>query len=156
MVKLILLFLLLFSGWLVFSGLFEPFYVISGAVSCLIAIYISIRMGIVDFFEPRPLLNFRSPLYFIWLAKEILLSAFDVTRRVWKIAPDISPTLARIKDGQDNDCAKVIYANSITLTPGTISVDLIGNEIVVHALTKEGISGLKSGVMQKKVMENFT
>jgi multicomponent Na+:H+ antiporter subunit E len=59
----------------------------------------------------------------------------------------------RVKAGQRRDLGRVIYANSITLTPGTVSIDVEGDEILVHALTREAAEGLRSGVMDRKVCE---
>ena len=59
----------------------------------------------------------------------------------------------KVKSTQASNLAKVIYANSITLTPGTISIDLDGSEIEVHSLSKEGVVGLKKGIMDKKITD---
>src|SRR3546814_10939326 len=66
----------------------------------------------------------------------------DVAKRVLSRGPDISPTVARLKITQRTDLARVIYANSITLTPGPVSVDVGHDAILVHALSREGIEGL--------------
>jgi multicomponent Na+:H+ antiporter subunit E len=59
--------------------------------------------------------------------------------------------LIRVKTSQRRDAGRVIYANCITLTPGTVSIDVTGDEIVVHALTREAARDLASGEMDRRV-----
>ena len=79
--------------------------------------------------------------YILWLAKEIFLSGITITKIIWNrnINVIISPRLEFVPTKLKNDIARVIYANSITLTPGTISVSLEKDKILVHSLTKEGL-----------------
>ena len=63
----------------------------------------------------------------------------------------ISPTMIRVRASQQTDLGQVIYANSITLTPGTISVDVANNEILVHALSENGARDLLGGKMDRRV-----
>ena len=63
---------------------------------------------------------------------------------------NLSPRLVRVPLSQSNELATVIYANSITLTPGTVSVDIEGDEIIVHALTQELMDGLTEGDMDQR------
>ena len=63
----------------------------------------------------------------------------------------ISPTMVRVKTSQKTQVGQVTYANSITLTPGTISVAIAGDEILVHALTREGAQGVADGDMDRRV-----
>jgi len=78
-------------------------------------------------------------------------SAWDVTRIILNPRLPVSPTLVRVKTSQKTTVGVVTYANSITLTPGTISVDVGRGEILVHALTREGAAGLQSGEMDRRV-----
>ena len=59
--------------------------------------------------------------------------------------------MIRVKTSQTSDLGKVIYANSITLTPGTISVEVANDEILVHALSKGGAEDLLTGKMDRRV-----
>lgn len=91
--------------------------------------------------------------YIIWLAKEILISGLKVTKIIWsqKIS-DLSPVMDFIATKLEREITKVIYANSITLTPGTISVFLDKNKILVHSLSNEG---LYLDPMEQRIKKTF-
>jgi multicomponent Na+:H+ antiporter subunit E len=108
-------------------------------------------MDVVDH-ESQPLhLTLRIPAYHLWLVKEVILSNISVVKHIWLGNESISPTLATIKASQKTDMGKVIYANSITLTPGTVAVDLAGDQIMVHALLREDIEALEAGEMDRRI-----
>lgn len=86
-------------------------------------------------------------LYFAWLFVEIIKSSLAVSKILWSRDVEISPTIAMITNDQENNWLKLLYANSITLTPGTITLSLDGKTMVVHSLTKSGIKDLLSGRM---------
>ena len=89
--------------------------------------------------------------YAPWLFKEIVLANIDVACRILTPSLPIRPRMIRIKSSQKGDLGRVIFANSITLTPGTVSVDLVGNEFVVHALTEAAAADDASGEMDRRV-----
>ena len=93
------------------------------------------------------------PRYWLWLFKEIALANIDVTKRI--LAPNlpINPQLFRVKATQHNELGKVIFANSITLTPGTVTVDIDGDEFLVHALSDATKDDLETGEMDRRVTE---
>lgn len=91
------------------------------------------------------------PRYWLWLIKEIVLANIDVTKRILSPRLPVNPQLFRVKASQHNDLGKVIYANSITLTPGTVTVDIDGDEFVVHALSDATKDDLESGEMDRRV-----
>lgn len=141
----------LFAVWLLLSGHYTPFITTLGVLSCAVVVWITIRMEVVDH-EGHPIhLTWRAIGYWFWLFIEIIKANIDVARRVLARKPDISPTMLRVKATQTSDLGQVIYANSITLTPGTISVDVANNEILVHALSKEGAMSLLDGDMDRRV-----
>ncbi len=147
-------FVVLYGFWLLLSGYFTAFLLSAGAGSALAALLLSRRMGIVDR-EGHPLhLIWRALFsYWPWLAKEIIKSAWDVTRRVLHPQLPISPTLARFRPSQQTELGLVIHANSITLTPGTISVEVGRSEFLVHALTAEGAAALAGSEMDRRVAD---
>ena len=109
------------------------------------------RMDLVDQ-EGHPVrLSWRALGYWPWLLKEIAKSAWDVSKIILSPELPISPTLVRAPASQESIVGVVTYANSITLTPGTISVDVKKGEILVHALTREGADGLLEGEMDRRV-----
>ncbi|VAW93114.1 Na(+) H(+) antiporter subunit E [hydrothermal vent metagenome] len=148
------LFCILALFWLANSGI-EHFTVLLlsiGLFSVVFVMFISHRMNLVDH-ESQPIhLTFRIPGYFLWLIKEIIIANFTVVRCIWSITPSISPTVITLKTNQKTALATVIYANSITLTPGTVTINLTNNELMVHALTKESAQSLYDGIMERRVL----
>jgi multicomponent Na+:H+ antiporter subunit E len=108
-------------------------------------------MDVVDG-ESQPLsITFTLPIYLVWLAKEVILANIAVARCVWQGSESINPRVLRVTAHQNTDLGRVIYANSITLTPGTVSIDLEGKEIVVHALNDASADDLLTGEMDRRV-----
>lgn len=103
--------------------------------------------------EGAPLLGLRSIAYMIWLCKEIIEANIEVTRLVLDPKLPIRPRMIRIEANQETELGRVILANSITLTPGTVSVDMQGNHIWVHALSFEGAEEDLSGDMDRRICE---
>ena len=143
--------LTLFVVWLLLSGIMTPFYFFLGALSCAIAVYIAVRMDLVDH-ESHPIhLSQMLPGYWLWLGKEIFTANIDVTKRILAPSLPISPTVFRLKASQRDELGQVIYANSITLTPGTVTMDIHDGEFVVHALSKDAADDLAQGAMDRRV-----
>ena len=137
--------------WLLNSGYNTPLILSLGVVSVAFVIYLARRMDVVDH-ESQPVqLTTSLPGYYVWLVKEIILANISVVKHVWLGNQTISPTLATLKASQITDMGRVIYATSITLTPGTVAVDLAGDQIVVHALLRENIETLAAGEMDRRV-----
>lgn len=144
-------FLLLF--WLLLSGHYTGFLIALGVASALGCAYVAQRMDILDV-EGHPIhLASRAVTYFPWLIWEILTSAWDVTKLILHPKLPISPTLVTVKASQKTALGVNVYGNSITLTPGTITVEVRGNELTVHAITREGADGLASGGMDRRVTQ---
>lgn len=141
----------LFAFWVVLSGFFTPYLLTAGACCALLVVAFARRMAVVDA-EGYPVhLTWRAMLYWPWLLREIVKSAWDVSKIVLDPRLPISPTMVRVKATQRSTVGMVTYANSITLTPGTISVDLKGDQILVHALTRGGADSLSAGDMDRQV-----
>ena len=141
----------LFVFWLLLSGYFTAFLVTMGALSAVAIALLGRRMDVIDR-EGHPIhLTWRVLGYWPWLMKEIAKSAWGVSRIILDPRLPISPTLVHVKTSQKTAVGVVTYANSITLTPGTISVDVKRGEILVHALTRDGAAGLIEGEMDRRV-----
>ena len=142
---------ILFAFWLLLSGYFEPFLVGAGAVCAIAVVWLAHRMDVIDH-EGHPIdLGWRAMTYWPWLFKEIAKSAWDVSKVIVNPRLPVSPQLLRVKATQRTTVGLVIYANSITLTPGTISVEVNEGTILVHALTREGAASLMEGDMDRRV-----
>lgn len=137
--------------WLVWSGIYEQLLIIFGVISVAITVVLSHYLSVVDD-EGQPIsLGVRPFWYVPWLLKEILVSNIDVMKRILhpKLndpeANIISPTWIKVSAAQHSRLGESLFANSITLTPGTVSVDVGEDYIWVHALSKEGAESLIDG-----------
>jgi multicomponent Na+:H+ antiporter subunit E len=108
-------------------------------------------MRIVDA-EGHPVeLSFALVSYIPWLVGEIAQSAWVVTKIILDPRLPITPTMTVVRGSQRTSVGIAVYGNSITLTPGTITVGQRGNELTVHALTKSGALNLEAGAMDRRV-----
>lgn len=140
--------------WLLLSGHYTPLVTGLGLLSVLLVAWISIRMGLLEYDQPDVFRQtVRSVPYGFWLLKEIILANIDVIKRILDPTLPISPRLVDIPSTQVDELARVAYANSITLTPGTISIDVEGKYIEVHTLSESGVDGLMAGEMDKRITE---
>ena len=152
--RLVSSFLVLFAFWLLLSGFFTAFLMTAGALTALAVVAFARRMDLMDnegqLLRLAPTALFR---YWPWLVVEIVKSAWQVSKIILHPHLPISPTLQRIKTSQRSDVGRAVFANSITLTPGTIAVEVGRDEILVHALTREGAQELAGGEMDRRVSE---
>ena len=151
-------FILFLSVWLALSGKYDVFHVSLGIISSLIVAYTS-----------RDLINnsnnicknikiFIKFLFYIpWLIYQIILSNFMITRIVLSknVIKNINPRIFTYETVLTSDLAKMFLANSITLTPGTITISVVGNKLTIHALKEEGaIEGVKA--IEDKLLKVFS
>ena len=148
------LFLILFLGlvWILLSGHYTPLLLTLGVLSCLIVWYFSHKMDLVDHEgHPLHLQPIKLMIYWLWLCAEVVKSNFDVALRIIKPSLPIQPRVFTVPTSQRTELGQVIYANSITLTPGTVSIDMRGHEIEVHALAGESANALLTGDMDRRI-----
>ena len=146
------LFLLLFAFWLLLSGHYDFWFIGLGFISSASAVFLARRMGIVDA-EGLPLDLVPGLLrYAPWLFGTVIQANFDVARRILHPRLPITPTVIRVPAEQRTAPGRVSYANSITLTPGTISLEVSDDEIEVHALSVDAAEDLQSGEMGRRVV----
>jgi multicomponent Na+:H+ antiporter subunit E len=145
------LLIVLFLFWLALSGHYTPLLLTIGALSAGLGVIAALRMRILDP-EGHPVEWVGGFfLYLPWLVREMGKSAWAVTKIILDPRLPISPTLAVVKAGQRTPIGIATFANSITLTPGTITVAVSGNELTVHALVREGAVDLEGGEMDRRV-----
>jgi multicomponent Na+:H+ antiporter subunit E len=138
--------------WLLLSGHYTLTLLLLGVCSVCFVVYIALRMEVVDY-EGHPIhlkIKFLV-LYWLWLLKAIVLANIDVCKRILDRNMPISPRLIKVRSSQKRDLGRVIYANSITLTPGTISINVDKNIIEVHALTAQSAAELEAGEMDRRI-----
>ena len=135
--------------WLLLSGHYDPLLLALGVLSCITCLYVTWKAKFIDE-EGLPLhLLIRLPIYTLWLFKEIIKANIDTAKIIIVNNPD--PQNFRVKSSQKTEAGKVTYANSITLTPGTVTTVLDGDILEVHALSSDMADDVKSGAMDKKV-----
>ena len=148
-IKALLLFVFYIVIWLLLSGHYDPLLLTLGVLSCITCLYVTWKAKFIDE-EGLPLhLLIRLPIYTVWLFKEIIKANIDTAKIIIFNNPD--PQNFRVKSSQKTEAGKVTYANSITLTPGTVTTVLDGDILEVHALSSDMADDVKSGAMDKKV-----
>ena len=144
----------LYGFWLVLSGHYEPRLMGFGVASCVLVTYIALRMDVVDQ-EGVPWLPIHIALRFLaylpWLFKETFVSNLHVARIILSPSLPISPIMVHYRSSQRTDLGRVIYANSITFTPGTITTDVKGADLEVHSLTWVDVDGREEDEMDRRV-----
>ena len=147
--KSLILFFILLTLWLLMSGHYSILIISLGIFSCVFCVYVAKRGKLIDdeglptFFIPR-LLN-----YIIWLFKEILKSNLSTAKVI--INGKVEPETFTVKASQVTDVAKVTYANSITLTPGTVTTKMHKDVFEVHALNADFGNDVRTNKMDRKV-----
>jgi len=124
---------ILFLAWLGFTTSFNPQELLTGAVVSLIIAFLAFKTFTdfgLSFFHPKKLLNIVKFIFVFIIA--LIKSNFDVARRVIDPKLPINPGIVTYKTKLKSDTAKVFLANAITLTPGTLSIDVIGDELFIH------------------------
>lgn len=152
----ILLALILAGAWLFYSNGPSWFAFITGIISIAIVVIVTLRMGLIASFDKPLVIRANTYFYSLWLMWQIVISSLDVAKRIWQVTPAISPAVVRIPSHGKNNTAKALYANSITLTPGTLCMSIDSEAVEVHGVTKSAIADLKTGVMDKRVRHVFT
>jgi multicomponent Na+:H+ antiporter subunit E len=138
--------------WLLLSGHFaESLLLELGLASVILVVVIVHRMEVLDH-ETHPIhVSGRLPLYWAWLIKEIVLANIDVAKAILGFGVPVAPTVFKVRSSQRTEIGRVIYANSITLTPGTVTIAVDGDQLTIHALTPGAVEGLESGEMDRRV-----
>jgi multicomponent Na+:H+ antiporter subunit E len=145
--------LMLFGFWLALSGHYTPFLIGVGAACSIACVLAAQRLGTVDAEgHPAHLLG-RAATYYPWLVWEIVKSAWAVARIIVHPRLPISPTMTVVDASQRTAAGIATYANSITLTPGTITTGVRANRLTVHALVREGALDVEAGGMDAQVRQ---
>lgn len=149
--KAVVLAVLLMVAWLLWSGLFKPLLLALGVFSSVLVAYLAHRLRLYDTqgLDMRYLL--RLVPYWGWLFKEILRSSLEVTRVVLSPKSSISPTVAEFDSRCTRPLDQAVVGNSITLTPGTLTLQVTDGHFVVHALTRDGARDIMGGEIDRRV-----
>lgn len=140
------------ATWLLWSGYLMPLMLLWAGVSVGLVVWLAARLRLLDDEGvPLPLLRPALVPYLGWLVAQVLWSNLDVLRRIWQRTPDLDPRLVTVTASQHTAAGQVLYANSITLTPGTVSVRMYDHEILVHALHQGTADDVVAGEMDRRV-----
>ncbi len=149
--RYILLTLSLFLFWLVLSGHSEPLILGSGVFSCVLVSYLAWRMDREDLYVFPIRFSWRAPAYVVYMIGEIVKANVNVVRIILNPKLPISPIMVPFRATMKSDFYRVIYANSITLTPGTITTGTDGDILRVHALTWHDVDGREEDEMARRI-----
>jgi multicomponent Na+:H+ antiporter subunit E len=143
--------LLLAFFWITLSGHFEPLLLVLGVLSVALVVLLVRRMDRTDREPGRlgpglPLLG-----YWAWLIGCVVRSNIDLARRIWHPALPIQRSWCRLEVRVSSPLERTLYANSITLTPGTLTTDVRDDHFMVHSLSHEGIAELREGEMERRI-----
>ena len=150
--KFVLTALIMFAFWIFLSGKYSFILLLSGVISSLLVSYMSndlligngdIKLGFIR--------TIRFIRFLPWLLWQIVLANIDLALRTLHPKIPINPILINIKNNLKTDLGMVILANSITLTPGTVTIDVNENEFLVHVISEKAAQSLISGEMQVRV-----
>ncbi len=146
------LFVLLFGTWLLLSGHYTPLLISFGLASCALVVLLAHQMQIIDE-EGFPLhLAPRALRYLLWLAVAVVKSNLELAARVLNPKLPIAPELVELQGSQHTDVGRVTYANSITLTPSTVTIEAESDgTFLVHAVSAESAEELRRGEMDEQV-----
>ena len=153
LMRMLVLGLLLVAGWLLWSGLFKPLLLALGALSCVLTLYLVRRMGYFDNDTFAFRYNLRLLGFWGWLGREIVKSSLEVAGVVLRRKVDPHPRIVTLDATDLDPVDQALLGNSITLTPGTLTLDVHEGRLLVHAMTAEGAAALQQGEMQRRVTE---
>jgi len=144
---------LIFLFWFMLSGHTGSLLISLGVVSTILTVFLSRRMNIIDH-ESWPFhLSLRLLKYYLYLGKEIIVANISVIKHILR-PNNIQPEVFSLPTDKHTGLSKVIYANSITLTPGTVTLEMNDNEIKVHSLDADAVADLKTGNMAGAIPDN--
>ena len=149
--RMLSLLIILAIAWVLWSGFFKPLLLGLGLFSCVLVVYLSHRMKLYDVGAFSLAFYIRLLRYWAWLAVEVVRSSLEVTRLVLSPKLSISPTVVEFDSVCRERFDRAVLGNSITLTPGTLTLRMKGNTFTVHSLTREGAEEMLKGEMDRRV-----
>lgn len=148
--------IILFAFWVLLSGQFDAFHLTLGAICASLVAYLyhdllfaNVRVG------DMRIVAWRFITYIPWLLYQILMSNIHVASLVLRRKMPIDPKIVTFKTKLETDISCVTLANSITLTPGTITMEIRDGVYYVHALSKKVADELRAGEMEDRVAHIF-
>lgn len=158
--NLIASFISLMAFWYIMSGFFDITKSLMGVVSVGIVIAVNHKLKAHSYFanETDVIKDLRfiyMPYYFAWLLVQIISSGINVAKILLSPSLPIKTSIVKFRVDFPNPHCKMILGNSITLTPGTLTVDIVGDEFIVHSISPVSFESIASDVMPQKVLKLF-
>jgi multicomponent Na+:H+ antiporter subunit E len=153
-----ILFVMLFGFWILLSGKYEALFLVMGLVSALIVTWLSIPLleDVLGTAGETPRIDLLQLLgYLLWLVSRIPPAGFDVALSVLIPSRQPKPGVVRFRTGLYSPAARTLLANSITLVPGTMTLEVNGGDFVVHALNPKAAEDLATAEMQQRIARVF-
>lgn len=136
--------------WLAISGVYKPVIFLLGIGSLVLVLWVACRMRIIGE-EHNPLVfSWRLPFFWLWALREIIEANVHVARLVFR-PQEISPRIVKVPVPLQSELGKVVYGNTCTLTPGTVTLTLDNEKLVAHALDERSAEALLSGRLVQKI-----
>jgi multicomponent Na+:H+ antiporter subunit E len=156
--RALILFVVLSLFWLAISARFDPFFLVSGALTAAAVTAASLRLldatlGDLDDHPRARIVPFVT--FIVWLVGRMVLSAVQIARIVLTPGRLPDPDFARFRTELSTPAARTILANSISLVPGTNTVDVIGDEFTIHAFTPGDADDLATAELQNRIARIF-
>lgn len=152
---LIATYIIVLTFWILLSAHFDPLHLGAGVVCSGIVAYATHDLLFKDTGNHRLTKTVRFIAYLPWLFYQIVLANIDVAKRALSPGMPIDPRVISFETVLRSDVARTTLANSITLTPGTVTIDIVGDIFYVHAIAKEPADDLLEGTMERKVAHVF-
>ncbi len=149
--KYIILACTLILFWMLLSGHTSVLLLTLGLASIVLVTWLVSRMDRNDNAPVRMLFSIKFVSYLGWLIWQVIITNIDVAKRIWNPSLPIKPASRKIKVNIKDPLIKTIYANSITLTPGTVTTEVGEDYFIVHALNSEGLDELEEGDMERRL-----
>ncbi len=151
LMRYLLAIIALFAVWLLWGGLYKTPVLQLGIASCALVAWLTHRMALPDQQEHRFALLYRVPHYWLWLLWEMVVTNIQVLRLVLGPKSALSPTIVDIDAAASSKFALTLLGNSITLTPGTLTINIDDTRITTHCLTRAAAEDLRGGAMSRRV-----
>ncbi len=148
-------YIIVFAFWLLLSAHFDRFHVGAGIVCSVIVAYASHDLLFTGTGNHALTKTVRFIAYLPWLICQIVLANIDVAKRALSPRMPIDPQVVTFKTMLKSDVARTALANSITLTPGTVTIDIVDDVFYVHAIAKEPADDLLEGAMERRIAHIF-
>ena len=148
-------YIIVFAFWILLSAHFDAFHVGAGIVCSAIVAYSSHDLLFTGTGNHTLTKIVRFIAYLPWLIYQIVLANIDVAKRALSPRMPIDPRVVTFKTMLKSDVARTALANSITLTPGTVTIDIVDDVFYVHAIAKEPADDLLKGAMERRIAHIF-